>query len=76
MDSGHTSGLTSRTKGKRRIKECFHVEPACSNIVVQRIANDHTSYTTRVTTKFEMDGEIPGLGLPGHRDFTNSNMNT
>jgi hypothetical protein len=76
MDSGHTSGLTSRIKGKQRIKECFYVEPACSKIDMQRIANDHMSYMSRVRAKFEMDGEIPGIGLPGHRDFTNSYMNT
>jgi hypothetical protein len=34
------------------------VEPSCSNIVVQRIVNDHTSYMTRVRTKCEMNGEI------------------
>jgi hypothetical protein len=60
MDSGHTSGLTSRIKGKQRIKECFYVEPTCSNIAVQRIANDHASYMTRVRAKFKMDGEISG----------------
>jgi hypothetical protein len=27
---------------------------------------------TRVRAKFEMDGEILRLGLPSHRDFTNS----
>jgi hypothetical protein len=27
---------------------------------------------TRVRNKFEMGGEIPGLGLPSHRDFSNS----
>jgi hypothetical protein len=52
------------------------VEPACSNIAVQRTANDHTSYMTRVRAKYEMDVEIPKLGLPGHRNFTNSNTNT
>jgi hypothetical protein len=75
MDSGHTSRLTSRIKGKQRIKECFYMEPTCSNIAVQRTASDHMSYTTRVRAKFEMDGEIAGLGLPGHRDFTNSYTN-
>jgi hypothetical protein len=60
MDSGHTSRLTSRIKGKQRIKECFYVGPTCSNIVVQRIANDHASYMTRVRAKFKMDGEISG----------------
>ena len=34
------------------------MEPACSNIVVQRIVNDHTSYMIRVRTKFKMDEEI------------------
>jgi hypothetical protein len=72
MDSEHTYGLTSRIKGKQRIKQCSYVEPACSNIAAQRIVNDHTSYMTRVRAKFEMDREIPGLGLPSHRDFTNS----
>jgi hypothetical protein len=52
------------------------MEPACSNIAVQRTANDHTSYMTRVRAKFKMDREIPGLGVPGHRDFTNSYTNT
>ena len=58
MDSGHTSGPTSRIKGKQRTKEYSYVEPACSNIVVQRTVNDHTSYMIRVRTKFKMDGEI------------------
>jgi hypothetical protein len=58
MDSGHTSRLTSRIKGKQRIKEYFYVEPACSNIAVQRTTNDHTSYMTRVIAKFKMDAEI------------------
>ena len=57
-DSGHTSGPTSRIKGKQRIKECSYMEPACSNIVMQRIVKDLTSYMTRVRTKREMDGEI------------------
>jgi hypothetical protein len=60
MDSRHTSGPTSRIKGKQRIKEYSYVEPACSNIAVQRTVNDHTSYMTRVRTKFKMDGEIFG----------------
>jgi hypothetical protein len=30
----------------------------------------------RVRAKFEMDEEIPELGLTGHRDFTNFYMNT
>jgi hypothetical protein len=58
MDSGHTSRLTSRIKEKPRIKECFYVEPTCSNIAVKRIANNHTSYMTRVRAKCKMDGEI------------------
>jgi hypothetical protein len=58
MDSGHTSGLTSRIKGKQRIKEYSYVEQACSNIAVQRTVNDHTSYMTRVRAKLKMDGEI------------------
>jgi hypothetical protein len=48
------------------------VELACSNITVQRTINDHTSYMTRVKTKFEVDREIPGLDLLSHRDFMNS----
>jgi hypothetical protein len=58
MDSGHTSVLTSRIKGKQRIKECFYMELACSNIAMLRTANDHTSYLTRVRAKFKMDREI------------------
>ena len=58
MDSGHTSGPTSRIKGKQRIKECSYVEPACSNIAVQRTVNDHTSYMIRVRAKFKMDRKI------------------
>ena len=53
-DSGHTSGPTSRIKGK----EYFYVEPTCSNIAMQRTVNDHTSYMIRVRTKFKMNGEI------------------
>ena len=34
------------------------MEPACSNIAVQRTVNDHTSYMIRVRAKFKMDGEI------------------
>ena len=34
------------------------MEPAYSNIVKQRIVNDHTSYMIRARTKFKMDGEI------------------
>jgi hypothetical protein len=40
MDSGHTSGPTSRIKEKQRIKECSYMELACSNIAVQRTVND------------------------------------
>jgi hypothetical protein len=58
MDSGHTSGPTSRIKGKQRIKECSYMELACSNIAVQRIVNDYTSYMTRVRAKIKMDREI------------------
>ena len=58
MDSGHTSGPTSRIKGKQRIKKCSYVEPACSNIAVQITVNDHTSYIIRSRAKCEMDGEI------------------
>jgi hypothetical protein len=58
MDSRHTSGPTSRIKGKQRIKECSYVEPACSNIAVQRTVNDHTSDMARVRTMIKMDGEI------------------
>ena len=58
MDSEHTSRLTSRIKGKQRIKECSYVEQPCSNIAVLRIVNKHTSYMTRVRAKFKMDGEI------------------
>ena len=58
MDSGHTSGPTSRIKGKQKIKECSYMEPACSNIAMQKTVNDHTSYMIRVRTKFKMNGEI------------------
>ena len=34
------------------------MEPACSNIAVQRTDNDHTSYMTRVRTMIKMDEEI------------------
>jgi hypothetical protein len=34
------------------------MEPTCSNIVMQRTVNNHTSYMIRVRTKCEMDGEI------------------
>ena len=34
------------------------MEPACSNIAVQRTVKDHTSYVIRVRTKCKMDGEI------------------
>ena len=30
----------------------------------------------RVRAKSRMNGEVLGPGLPGHRDFTNSYMNT
>jgi hypothetical protein len=58
MDSGHTFGITLRIIGKQRIKECSYVEPACSNIAVQRTIDDHASYMIRVRAKFKMDGEI------------------
>jgi hypothetical protein len=58
MDSGHTSELILRIKGKQRIKKCSYVEPTCSNIVMQRTINDHTSYMTRVRTMIKMDREI------------------
>jgi hypothetical protein len=29
----------------------FYVEPACSNIAVQRIVDDHTSYMIRARAK-------------------------
>ena len=46
------------------------MEPACSNIVVQRTVNDHTSYMIRVRTKFKMDGEISEHWLlASMRDF-------
>jgi hypothetical protein len=76
MDSGHISRPTSRIKGKQRIKEYSYVEPACSNIVVHRIVDNQTTNMVRARTKCEIDGEIPRLGLLGHRDFTNSYMNT
>jgi hypothetical protein len=57
-------------------KECSYMELACSNLAVQRTVDNHTSYMTRVRAKFKMDGEIPGPGLPGHRDFMNSYTNT
>jgi hypothetical protein len=34
------------------------VEPACSNIAVQRTVDDYTSYMTRVRAKFKINGEI------------------
>jgi hypothetical protein len=52
------------------------VEQACSKIVMQRIVSDHTYTWLRVRTKYEMDREILGPGLLGHRDFTNSYTNT
>jgi hypothetical protein len=57
MDSGHTSGLISRIKGKHRIKVYFYVEPACSNIAMQRRVDDHTSYMIRARAKCKMDRE-------------------
>ena len=49
------------------------MEPACSNIVVQRIDNDHTSYMTRVRTMIKMDWGSPSTGLPASsRDFKTS----
>jgi hypothetical protein len=51
------------------------VEHACSKIDMQRIVSNHTYTWLRVRTKCEMDREIPSLGLPGHRDFTNSYTN-
>jgi hypothetical protein len=53
-DSGHTSEPTSRIKDKQRIKEYSYTEPACSNIAVQRIVNDHASYMIRVRTKLAL----------------------
>jgi hypothetical protein len=58
MESGDTFGPTSRIKGKQRIKECSYMEPACSNIAVQSIVNDHTSYMTRVRAKIKMDRDM------------------
>ena len=60
MDSGHTSAPTSSIKGKQIIKECSYMEPAYSNIAMQRTVNDHTSYMIRDRTKCEMDEEISG----------------
>ena len=57
MDSRHTSGPTSRIKGKQRIKECFKVELACSNIDVQRTSDDHTNYMVRARTEREIGWE-------------------
>jgi hypothetical protein len=57
MDSGHTSGQTSRIKGKQRIKECFYVELVCSNIAVQRTVDDHTSYMIRARAKCKIGRE-------------------
>jgi hypothetical protein len=57
MDSGYTSGLTSRIKGKQRIKECFYVEQACSNIVMQRTVDDHISYMIRASAKCKIGRE-------------------
>jgi hypothetical protein len=52
------------------------VEQACSNIDVHRTVDNHTTNMVRARTKCEIDGEILGLGLLGHRDFTNSYTNT
>ena len=51
MDSGHTSGPTSKIKGKQRIKEYSYMEPACSNIAVQRTIDNHTMNMVRARTK-------------------------
>ena len=40
------------------------MEPAWSNIAVQRTVNDHTSYMTRVRTKYKMARRSPSTGLP------------
>ena len=58
QNSGHTLEPTSRIKEKQRIKEYSYVELTCSNIAVQRLVNDHTSYITRARTKCKMDREI------------------
>jgi hypothetical protein len=47
-----------KNKRKTKNKRMFLSELACSNIVVQRIDNNHASYMTRVRTKCEMDGKI------------------
>ena len=57
MDSGHTSGPTSRIKGKQRIKEYSYMDLACSNIAVQRIVDDHTTYMVRARTKCDIGRE-------------------
>ena len=57
MDSGHTSGPTSRIKGKQIIKECSYVEPACSNIAVQRTGDDHAKYMIRARTMCKIGQE-------------------
>jgi hypothetical protein len=43
---------------------------------MHRTVDNHTTNMVRARTKCEIDREIPGLGLPGHRDFTNSYTNT
>ena len=58
MDSGHTSRPTSKIKGKQRIKECSYMEPACSNIAMQRTSDDLTNYMNRARAKCKMDREI------------------
>ena len=46
------------------------MEPAWSNIAVQRTVNDHTSYMIRVRTKFKMDRLSPSTSLlASARDF-------
>jgi hypothetical protein len=50
-DSGHSSRPISGIKDKQRIKECSYMEPACSNIAVQRTDDDHTNYMVRARTK-------------------------
>ena len=34
------------------------MEPACSNVAMQRTVNDHTNYMTRVRAMIKMDGDI------------------
>ena len=46
------------------------MEPAWSNIAMQRTVNDHTSYMIRVRTKFKMDRLSPSTSLlASARDF-------